>query len=428
MSQTRIPSSGLSPNLTLGNVTVTGSIFDGNGVSYIAGQGAVGYTGSQGTSGYVGSKGDAGIGFTIAKSYSSVAALTADTSPTGITAGQFAIIETASVENPENSRLYLWSGSSYSYVTDLSGAAGITGPQGTTGYTGSVGVGYTGSAGSQGDIGYTGSVGATGPTGSTGPAGADGATGATGSQGPIGYTGSAGSGGGAFTGNLETALIISNASPSISTSTGALQVTGGVGIQGNLYVGSEIYVSGNILPTVGNTINIGSPTMRFGTLYLAANSVDIGGAVISSSETGDLNFKTQNGNISLTANTVGFLSSINSQGVGKIAPGVANLYQSGPLKVLTGTARWYAPYNLTVTSIQPRVVSSADNGIIVNVLKNSTQVVSITIPANQYETAANTSPVSMLSGDYLTVDVAQVGSSSQPGAELYLQFKFKITE
>ena len=124
----------------------------------------------------------------------SVAALTADTGPTGIVAGQFALIDTGNVENPENSRLYLWNGSVYSYVTDLSGAQGITGPTGSTGYSGSAGAnGYTGSAGSFGFTGSTGYVGSTGYTGSfgfTGSAGYVGSTGYTGSQGSSGiYSG-----------------------------------------------------------------------------------------------------------------------------------------------------------------------------------------------------------------------------------------------
>jgi hypothetical protein len=137
--------------------------------------------------GYTGSKGQ---GFVIAKTYSSVAALTADTEPSGIAPGEFAIIDTDDVEDPENSKLYLWTGTSYNFVTDLSGEQGI---KGETGYTGSKGdVGFTGS---QGDIGYTGSqgnIGFTGSAGTDGIIGADGATGFTGSQGDIGYTGSQG--------------------------------------------------------------------------------------------------------------------------------------------------------------------------------------------------------------------------------------------
>lgn len=108
------------------------------------------------TVGYTGSRGPSGMGFTIAKTYLSVAALTADTSPTGIVAGQFALIDTGNVENTENSRLYLWNGSVYNYVTDLSGAQGITGQTGSTGYTGSIGyvgsLGYTGSAGTNANL------------------------------------------------------------------------------------------------------------------------------------------------------------------------------------------------------------------------------------------------------------------------------------
>lgn len=114
-------------------------------------QGTTGATGPAGTNGYTGSRGDTGLGFNIAKSYASVSALTADTAPSGIVSGQFAIIETGDTNNAENSRLYLWNGSAYSYVSDLSGAQGIIGPTGAVGYTGSIGAtgtnGYTGSAG-----------------------------------------------------------------------------------------------------------------------------------------------------------------------------------------------------------------------------------------------------------------------------------------
>jgi len=110
------------------------------------GIGATGATGPQGASGSVGlsgpigstgATGPSGLGFLIAKTYSSVANLQADTSPTGIIAGQFAIIDNGNYNSDsENSRLYLWNGTSYQYVTDLSGAQGIQGPQGATGLAG----------------------------------------------------------------------------------------------------------------------------------------------------------------------------------------------------------------------------------------------------------------------------------------------------
>ena len=165
-------------------------------IGYTGSKGDIGFTGSQGiqgiqgVTGYTGSKGDTGLGFSIAKSYASVAALQADTAPTGIVAGQFAVIETGDVNNAENSRLYLWNGSAYSYVSDLSGSQGITGPQGTTGFTGSQGI--QGVAGSNGATGFTGSAGVQGYTGSAGTNGTNGATGFTGSAGTTGFTGSQG--------------------------------------------------------------------------------------------------------------------------------------------------------------------------------------------------------------------------------------------
>ena len=158
--------------------------------------GSIGYTGSKGDIGYTGSKGDTGLGFNIAKTYTSVANLTADTSPSGIATGEFAIIENGSLTDSDNSRLYLWNGSAYSFVSDLSGTIGFTGSKGYTGSKGDQGViGYTGSKGDQGVIGYTGSKGFTGSKGDigyTGSKGDQGDIGYTGSKGDIGYTGSKG--------------------------------------------------------------------------------------------------------------------------------------------------------------------------------------------------------------------------------------------
>ena len=115
--------------------------------------------------GATGPTGPGGLGFTIAKTYASVAALTADTAPTGITAGQFALIDTGDTNNAENSRLYVWTGSAYTYTSDLSGAQGIVGPTGAQGTNGTIGVdGATGPTGPAGAVGPTGPAG-TAPTG-----------------------------------------------------------------------------------------------------------------------------------------------------------------------------------------------------------------------------------------------------------------------
>jgi hypothetical protein len=215
-----------------------------------------------------------------------------------------------------------------------------------------------------------------------------------GPAGPVGYTGSSG----ILTGNVT----------------------------GNLYVSGTTFVTGDIIPTSNNTVNIGSPTKRFGTLYLAANTIDLGGATISTTSGGNLSFVTPNGAFDITANTVSFLSNVATSGVGRAAYQSINLYQSGPLKLINGTMRWYAPYDLIVVGIAPRVVSAADTAINLRINKNGTSAVTMSIPANQYETAVYTNGLTLSQNDYLTVDVLQVGSVAMPGAELYVQFRYEI--
>ena len=149
----------------------------------------------------------------------------------------------------------------------------ISSGSGSTGYTGSAGTGYTGSAGTAGSAGYTGSS-------------------------------------GSFSGTTSSAIVTTNTTTSTSTSTGALQVAGGAGIAGNLNVGGTAYFTGDLLPTANNTINIGSASNRFGTLYLSANTIDLGGTTITTAPNGELIFTTSAGNVSLTANTINFLSTV----------------------------------------------------------------------------------------------------------------------
>jgi len=216
----------------IGNTGYTGSQGDigytgskGN-IGYTGSKGDVGFTGSQGDIGYTGSKGNTGLGFNIAKIYSTVAALNADTSPSGIVAGEFAIISTVDVSDADNSKLYLWSGSSYSFVSDLSGTIGFTGSAGV-GYTGSKG--YTGFTGSQGDLGYTGSKGDTGYVGSRGDQGYTGSTGFTGSQGNIGYTGSKGDTG--YTGSEGNLDVTTSSTPPSGQQYGDIWIDENSGIQ-----------------------------------------------------------------------------------------------------------------------------------------------------------------------------------------------------
>jgi hypothetical protein len=129
---------------------------------------------------------------------------------------------------------------------------------------------------------------------------------AGGGGGGNGYTGSAGS----FSGTTSQAIVTTNTTASNSKTTGALRVAGGAGIGGNLHIGGTTYLTGDLIPSSNNTVNIGSTTNRFGTLYLAANTIDLGGTTITTAPSGELVFTTQAGNVSLTANAINFLSSV----------------------------------------------------------------------------------------------------------------------
>ena len=148
-------------------------------------KGEIGAAGSAGSAGSKGQKGEVGLGFNIAKTYTSVSNLNADSSPSGISSGEFAIIETGDVEDSENSRLYLWNGSAYSYVSDLSGEAGVTGAAGSDGAKG-----QKGGAGTNGTDGSNGSDGAKGQKGEIGTTGAAGSAGSKGQKGEVGADGS----------------------------------------------------------------------------------------------------------------------------------------------------------------------------------------------------------------------------------------------
>lgn len=166
--------------------------------------GPAGEQGAAGPTGAMGPTGAKGEGFSIAKTYASVAAMKADSA--NVAVGKFVMI-TSSVEDEDNAKLYVRSNTSelFSFVSDLSGAQGIQGPVGPTGATGATGTqgatgktgptgatGAVGPTGPQGNVGATGPTGPTGKTGNTGPTGATGATGNTGATGPTGAKGSTG--------------------------------------------------------------------------------------------------------------------------------------------------------------------------------------------------------------------------------------------
>jgi hypothetical protein len=303
------------------------------------------------------------------------------------------------------------------------------------------------------------------------PAGINGSNGYTGSAGS-GYTGSAGT----FTATTTQAIVTTNTTTSTSTSTGALQVAGGAGIAGNLYIGGTTYITGDLIPTSNNTVNIGNATNRFGSLYLAANTIDLGGTTITTTPTGELLFTTQAGNVSLTANAINFLSSVantstnqgdlnvtgnltvdkiyagsyfyangtsftggvgytgsqgtqGTQGVvgytgsagtggggGSTAQSVTGFYP-GLNTAQVGTMRRYFASNIAITKITTWVSSVSTSNLTISLKKNGINTANVTVTANSYIASTALSANLVADTDYITLDISS-GSGTDIGIRL----------
>lgn len=118
-------------------------------------QGVQGVQGEQGKQGIQGIQGVAGKDFSIAETFPSVVSMSGD----HLTKGDFVMIS-STIEDPDNAKLYLWNGTEFTFVTDMSGATGIKGDTGEQGIQGKQGVqGEQGKQGIQGIQGVTGRAG-----------------------------------------------------------------------------------------------------------------------------------------------------------------------------------------------------------------------------------------------------------------------------
>lgn len=136
-------------------------------------QGIQGERGEQGEQGIQGIQGVTGKDFSISETFSSVASMNRSGGD-GLTKGDFVMIS-STVEDPDNAKLYLWNGTVFTFVTDMSGATGIKGDTGEQGIQGEQGP--KGDAGPQGPQGIQGIQGEKGEKGDTGPQGPQGVQG-----------------------------------------------------------------------------------------------------------------------------------------------------------------------------------------------------------------------------------------------------------
>jgi hypothetical protein len=101
----------------------------------------------------------------------------------------------------------------------------------------------------------------------------------------------------------------------------------------------------------------------------------------------------------------------------------STLHQRGNLEVTTGTSRWYAPFNLQVTTITPKLAVASNGNVDVVINKNGANTRNFTFAPNTTSANLANSIINMTTGDYLTVDITNVGST--PGQDMYVQFMYK---
>jgi len=96
---------------------------------------------------------------------------------------------------------------------------------------------------------------------------------------------------------ISSTGIVTNGSASVTGNvTAGNVVTTGQANVGTLTVNGGSTFTGNLLPSANVTYNLGSPTQRWNEIFLAANTIDIGGATISADlETGSLILKGPDG-------------------------------------------------------------------------------------------------------------------------------------
>jgi hypothetical protein len=92
--------------------------------------------------------------------------------------------------------------------------------------------------------------------------------------------------------------------------------------------------------------------------------------------------------------------------------------------VYTGLTRWYAPIAVNIIKIIPRLVTAADADVVMNILKNGATATTLTITAGQTTGSPFTGLIAMAAGDYITINITQVGSTSAPGRDLYVQIQY----
>lgn len=101
------------------------------------------------------------------------------------------------------------------------------------------------------------------------------------------------------------------------------------------------------------------------------------------------------------------------------------LVQDGALSVLAGTARWYAPRNITIKRIRGHLGTSATGASVeITIKKNGSSITTLSIPDGLASASSTGLNLSVNEADYITVDITQIGSTVA-GSDLNLVLNYQ---
>lgn len=185
---------------------------------------------------------------------------------------------------------------------------------------------------------------------------------------------------------------------------------------------ANLTLHGSLIPDADSAYDLGSPSKKFRSLYLSPNTLHLGDASLSSDGTGIVipaGSKVGNDSV-IVGNDL-------TNKVKGDTPYNITLNQSGDLKLLTGTQRWYSPFNAQISGITSRLGTAPTGssvGIRVNI--NDSAETTWTFAAGSATASIADQTINLSTGDYLTVDITSIGSGTT-GADLYTQFVYKQT-
>lgn len=97
------------------------------------------------------------------------------------------------------------------------------------------------------------------------------------------------------------------------------------------------------------------------------------------------------------------------------APAIAEqiFAQGGALSLTSAGNRWYAPTDMTISTVIASVGTASSSGsVTVDVKKNGTTILTLTLASGEHKVEATPGVPELAEGDYLTVIVTATGTSA----------------